>query len=400
MNTTKDKQFRRPLTDQLVEQVRALISEGRVQAGAFLPTERELGSEHGVSRVTVRRALAQLVEEGLLESVPYQGYRLLPSPRKDSAKRTVAYVLGAVGPDEAWDRSHGQILSAFSRVQMSTGNQMLGVGGKGRKPHQVFQDLRESGVWGVVLDTSLPGYLEAAFESRLPLVMVDAYVEHPQLDVVVQDNFSGAWQAVDHLLQAGHKRIGWVGPTVVKHQDRAQFFKGHEKSARAGWKGFIHYRERFAGARSAMHEAGLDFTKAYLGEVSKNDDDEDAERIVTKMLKQSSRPTALACMWLEMGLGATRAIQNMGLQIGRDIELAVWCTENEYREILALEFLGGQVPLAVVWKPADMAEVALQRLEVRATRPQSPACRVLVKSVLIPPQSAEAALKKGIHFSK
>ena len=43
------------------------IAGGRLMPGDRLPTEEALGREHGVSRVTVRRALHSLEQQGLIE---------------------------------------------------------------------------------------------------------------------------------------------------------------------------------------------------------------------------------------------------------------------------------------------------------------------------------------------
>ncbi|GAF92032.1 unnamed protein product, partial [marine sediment metagenome] len=70
MNTT-----RKTLAAGVADSIREIVAGGRVEPGAYLPTERELVKRFGVSRVTVRRALGQLVAEGLIETVPHQGYR-------------------------------------------------------------------------------------------------------------------------------------------------------------------------------------------------------------------------------------------------------------------------------------------------------------------------------------
>lgn len=56
------------------------IAEGRLAPGGRLPSERDLCDAHGVSRVTVRRALAELVEEGLVEAVAGSGWFVSSGP--------------------------------------------------------------------------------------------------------------------------------------------------------------------------------------------------------------------------------------------------------------------------------------------------------------------------------
>jgi DNA-binding FadR family transcriptional regulator len=50
----------------IVDQIRLLIRDGKLNAGDRLPSERELGERFGVSRVTVREALRGLEANGLI----------------------------------------------------------------------------------------------------------------------------------------------------------------------------------------------------------------------------------------------------------------------------------------------------------------------------------------------
>jgi GntR family transcriptional regulator len=58
---------RLPLYRQIEADLRDRIRSGGLPPGAQVPPEPELMAEHGVSRATVRQALAGLVAEGLLE---------------------------------------------------------------------------------------------------------------------------------------------------------------------------------------------------------------------------------------------------------------------------------------------------------------------------------------------
>jgi GntR family transcriptional repressor for pyruvate dehydrogenase complex len=57
------------VADKVAEQLRGLISDGRVKVGDRLPSERELAEQMGVSRISIREALQQLEMQGMLEIV-------------------------------------------------------------------------------------------------------------------------------------------------------------------------------------------------------------------------------------------------------------------------------------------------------------------------------------------
>jgi GntR family transcriptional regulator len=55
----------RPLYMQLQKRIREAVAEGILKTGDTIPPEREIATELNVSRVTVRRAIDDLVKEGL-----------------------------------------------------------------------------------------------------------------------------------------------------------------------------------------------------------------------------------------------------------------------------------------------------------------------------------------------
>ena len=59
--------------EEIVRQVKALISEGRLKSGDQLPPERDLAEQFKVSRTSVREALRTLGSLGLIEIRPGEG---------------------------------------------------------------------------------------------------------------------------------------------------------------------------------------------------------------------------------------------------------------------------------------------------------------------------------------
>src|SRR5579862_6764201 len=102
-------QGRAPLYQQLQRALRDAIADNRLGAEEALPPERELAEEFGVSRITVRKALDALVDEGLLN------------------RRQGAGTFVAARPEARVEKSFSK-LSSFSEDMIS----------RGRKPESVW----------------------------------------------------------------------------------------------------------------------------------------------------------------------------------------------------------------------------------------------------------------------
>lgn len=68
---TVDQRDPTPLHEQLAALLRAAIRSGEYTD--MLPSESQLQAEHGVSRGTVRRAIATLESEGLVQTIQARG---------------------------------------------------------------------------------------------------------------------------------------------------------------------------------------------------------------------------------------------------------------------------------------------------------------------------------------
>ncbi|MEO1153730.1 MAG: phosphonate metabolism transcriptional regulator PhnF [Pseudomonadota bacterium] len=69
-----------PLWQSIAATLRAAIAEGQYSAGSRLPSEAELSARFGVNRHTVRHALAQLIDDGLVHSRRGSGTYVLARP--------------------------------------------------------------------------------------------------------------------------------------------------------------------------------------------------------------------------------------------------------------------------------------------------------------------------------
>jgi len=79
----------------LARELRTALREGQYGEDSQLPTEADLASSHGLSRQTVRRAMQDLVAEGLVYRVPGRG--TFPAPRGERYLRQFGSVEDLMG---------------------------------------------------------------------------------------------------------------------------------------------------------------------------------------------------------------------------------------------------------------------------------------------------------------
>lgn len=80
-------QYNGPLYQQLRDHINATIVSGQMKAGEPLPSEREIAEIADVSRITVRKAVQELVKEGLV--VQRQGSGTSVAPKTERVQQSL-----------------------------------------------------------------------------------------------------------------------------------------------------------------------------------------------------------------------------------------------------------------------------------------------------------------------
>lgn len=215
--------------------LRDRISNGALESGSFLPTERELQEEFSASRSTVRRALAFLVESGFAQSVPNRG--VLAS--RGSSRRTGNVAL-IDGPSFVL-RVMGHRLGEHLRDE---GLYLVHLGGSLEYPTEYgLQTALDNEFVGAMV-WPYRAFVDADFvgqvAKRLPLVALDHRLEGAATDLVTFDYESAACDAVTQLIRQGCRRIavsGMFDMLDVTHQRfrgymRAMFANGLQPQPR------------------------------------------------------------------------------------------------------------------------------------------------------------------------
>src|SRR5215467_9736240 len=71
---------------RIADELRRQVVDGDIAPGHLLPSEPALAAEHAVSRVTVRKALARLKDEGIVDSRQGFGWYVVGAPLRQSLR--------------------------------------------------------------------------------------------------------------------------------------------------------------------------------------------------------------------------------------------------------------------------------------------------------------------------
>jgi LacI family transcriptional regulator len=147
---------------------------------------------------------------------------------------------------------------------------------------------------GAFLSESLAQVVE---RHSSPIVLVDAYATSDVYDAVVSDNFKGAYQAVTHLIDCGHRHIGLVG--------------SHPQS-------YPSIQERQSGYVQALQENGL--SDQYMAQCHLIDSNEVAEATIN-LLQRNPQITAIFGVNDESALTIIDVAQKLGRRVPEDLSI-------------------------------------------------------------------------------
>jgi LacI family transcriptional regulator len=297
------------LYEKIKDSVRGDILAGRFSPGEAIPSERILAEEHGVSRITVKRAVGDLIHEGLLERLPHRKgafikAREVVSDRPGLIAVAIDDVRDSFGSrmlrgieDYFWDRRiHTLICNAdrdFAKVE------------------EYFRSLLENAVSGVIFAPVIDeGYIErnrrlaSILEgAAIPYTLIDRYIPGLLANYAVANHEESSRILTGRLVQMGCRKIVLVRGLVCTSMD-----------------------DREAGYRNALSEAGIEVGEARVLQADDNllsRDPEGAEAGRLASLIEAARP--FDCVFAlndSLVRASVRALGSMGLEIGKDVVVA------------------------------------------------------------------------------
>ena len=229
--------MKQPLYQQILNDLKADITAGTYLPEDKLPTELELAERYGVSRITSKRALVELENEGMIYRLRGKGSFVCAkdglTEEKTVAKTDILFIMPFPHNAGLGDYTQGMLrcLEETSyRLQV--------------QPHQYLSstDVAEivaqyAGI--IYYPTNNSSDLELLYGlhlNALPTVLLDKEFESLPFSAVVADNQQGGFEATQHLIAQGHQQVAFVSTEHL----------GEVSSV----------RERYFGYMKALHAAG------------------------------------------------------------------------------------------------------------------------------------------------
>lgn len=269
-----------------------------------MATIHDVAQDAGVSPTTVSRYLNHRIElpastAGRIDAaIAKLDYRPNLLAKRLSTGKTEAVAL--VTP-EIREPFFAEIASAFEDEADRHGYTVFISSTRSDREREIasLERLHDRHVDGLLMMTNTPddGTLAALIGKRRNVVLVDEDIPEVNVPRLFVENTEGAYAATMHLIEAGHRRIGYLG----------------------GPHGLLTVTERREGFLMAMREAGVAVRPEYVAMGSFAP--EMARAATLKFLELPMPPTAIFASSDYLAIGAVMGLRDAGVSVPEDISL-------------------------------------------------------------------------------
>jgi GntR family transcriptional regulator, arabinose operon transcriptional repressor len=297
--------FNKPvaLYEQIENDIRAKIISGELKIGDKIGSQSELSKKYNVSLITVKRAVSNLINEGILFGRIGKGTYV--ARKTSSINHSIHKTIGLVLRDLRHPFFSLVVQSVEERAYQMGYNVLLSnSSGKIEKEEAQITHFENIGVDGLVIASMNLKYrasdkIKQLHENGFPYIMV-SYMDDHDIYFVGTDNEKGAYLATEHLIKLGYENIGYInveknnllGTVRKKGYEEALINYGREVS-----QDLVHNLESGMDRFEAAYKLGLRYNEFKL------------------------KPDALFFYSDVVALGFQKGITELGLRVPDDLAI-------------------------------------------------------------------------------
>lgn len=314
------------------------IKDVAEMAGVSKATVSRVMNNSGYVAVETRRKIENIMER----------YDYVPSALAVNLSKQETNVVGVVFP-EIENTFYSDILHGITQVadEQDLSLILFDTRNNLEREEKAFRVLQQQKVRGVILGPSVD-YPETARGRELltklrayaaPIVIIDRDFENMPWDAVLYENYQSSYQAALELYRAGNRRMAIITGDM---------------NLKIG-------RDRMEGFRKGLEDCGLELREEdiYYGDFLMKR----AYELSMELLSKPGLPDAVYASNNMTSLGFLKAVNEKGMEIGRDIALM----GNDRVE--TLDILG--LPFSCVYRDNyEMGRMALRLLQERVEQPK------------------------------
>lgn len=288
---------------QIEEDIKNQILADEIKPGDKIPSENVLSERYGVSRQTVRKALADLTNEGFVHAVHGSGTYCSDASRFKKESRDIAVVMTYLS-----DYIFPKVISGIDSVLTENGYSILLKNTNNSRGREIkcLEELMQKNIDGIIIEPSKSNVFckhkdmyDKLDKYGIPYIFIQGeYSVMKDRVHVLMDDEKGAYLLTRYLIDLGHRNILGV-------------FKSDDTQGQNRHKGYA----------KALAEAGLKYDPENIIWFYTEDRAVHPYVILQEMIKKGKSIDAIVSYNDQVALHLVKAIKEMGLRVPEDISI-------------------------------------------------------------------------------
>lgn len=379
----------KPMYEQIFEALRDQIISRKYEPGERIPSEKELGEAYNVSRITSKKALEMLTQEGYIVRQPGRGSFVSEhfgsdtasrgntaaaavKPRRDNGKLLIGLVMTDFGDSYGTGLVYGMEEASRQHDSYLILRRSLGVP---ESEQEAIQGLLELGVDGLIIFPAQGEYFNAEILklviSQYPFVLLDRHLKGVSASSISTNNVAAAKHMIQYLFELGHSHIALMTTppqdTTAIEERIEGFIQAHAES------GIVVDRSLW------MERITATLPTAFVPE-----NKEKEKENIKRHLREHPEITALFAMEHNIAQLAYEAARESGLRIPED--LSIVCFDSP-------DYAGGFLFTHMRQKQEEMGRLAFENV-LKLRNGESVPNKILLEAELIK-GSSTGPVRKG-----